>query len=74
MKTNWIPFWFESNQYFDWVNSPDDWQKVKDIYPDLDLGKRALRCDSSKKHKYGLCMEYTGEPLKDFFTRNNMEI
>jgi hypothetical protein len=78
---SWTAFWFEGNQYFDWVRSPSDWERVKIAYDQpgcggsLDLLDHAVRCNTSfHKHKFGLTMECDGkETLRDFFEAHGMQ-
>lgn len=75
--TQWKRFWFESNQYFDWIESMEDWQRLRDAYPDktdvrlLD----ARESPSSKIPNYGWRAEHTGpKTLADFLRENGMRI
>ena len=76
----WKAFWFEGNQFFDWVRSPEDWERVKKAYSQdgcemttdelLDKSREAPGADVPK---YGLRIECDGEKtLREFFAENGM--
>ncbi len=83
----WEKFWFEGNQYFGWVTSSAEWEKVKQRYakhaPHVDLSA-AKRCDSAndpfkpiakRHHKFGFATECKGEEtLGEFFTSRLMKL
>lgn len=70
----WTPFWFESNQYFNWIRSQEDWNNLCDCYPDKsnDWLLSALSTDDTKPN-FGFRMEHRGDKtLKQFFRENGM--
>ena len=82
MSVGWQRFWFESNQYFNWVEGPEDWEKVKAAYDKWSVDElldksREDDSPSRKQHgadpKFGLAVECRGErTLRAFFTENGM--
>ena len=76
-KTPWVKFWFESNQFFDWIESLEDWDRLRSAYPsfsDNDLLDSKQNVHSLKPN-YGMRMEHKGtETLRDFFIKNNMTL
>jgi len=42
-KTKWVTFWFEGNQAWGEIDSPEEWERIKAAYPTTDLrtAKRA---------------------------------
>lgn len=73
----WTRFWFEGNLFFDWVNNPEDWAKVKTAYADWSLDELLdkSREDPSRAEypKFGLRIECKGDKtLREFFTENGM--
>jgi len=80
----WKPFHFESNQFFDTISGPDDWERLRKAYPkmsddELLNAKQAtynntLSVEHREKHRnYGLRLEHDGvKRLKDFFEANDM--
>lgn len=41
--TKWVPFWFEGNQAWGLIDSPEEWERIKAAYSTTDLrtAKRA---------------------------------
>ena len=84
--TTWKRFWFEGNQFFDYIESMDDWQRLRDAYPDdtdetlLDAKEATYKGSLSQEErdanpKYGFRWECDGErTLRDFFAANNMTL
>ena len=82
----WRRFFFESNLFFDRVDGPDDWQRLRDAYPDLtdeqllDAQEATYRGTRSQKLRdarpnYGFRMEHDGErTLRDFFVAYGMTL
>jgi hypothetical protein len=73
----WIRFWFEGNLFFDWINGPEDWQRLRDAYPDYSDERllAAKRFNGASKPNFGFRMEHKGPgTLKDFFEDNGMEV
>ena len=76
----WVRFWYESNQYFGWIENPADWEKVKTAYssPGVTLSTDELldksRVAPGAPHiKYGLRRECDGDKtLREFFAENKM--
>ena len=78
----WKRFWFEGNLYFNWVESLEDWEKVKKIYGEQnysleDLVDKTHVCPNSgpgRDPKYGFAIECSGDhTLRQFFEENGME-
>ena len=81
MDTKWTRFWFEGNQYFNYVNGPEDWEKVKTAYSqegcetsvDEILDKARVCERESGPPKYGFAIECDGpKTLREFFAENGM--
>lgn len=82
----WRRFWFESNQFFNWIENMDDWNRLRQAYPnrtdDQLLNAREATYKGSRDHRerdanpnYGFREEHDGErTLRDFFTENGMEL
>lgn len=79
--TTWTTFWFESNQFFDWVKSPEDWEKVKAAYSqpgsllsvDLLLDQAREAAPKGAHPKFGIRLECDGDKtLREFFAENGM--
>jgi len=79
----WTPFHFEANMFFQTIASMEDWQRLREAYPrltdeELLAAKEATyggtRSEESRKKKpnYGFRWEHDGEPLSEFFKRNQM--
>ena len=85
-QTNWKPFFFESNQFFDTISDMDGWNKLREAYPEFSddkfLGAKEATYggtlsleERDKNPNYGFRWEHDGErTLRDFFTTNNMTI
>ena len=81
-EKQWSRFWFEGNQYFDWVNTREDWEALIEIYRPHCLYDdvaawildRAQVDESAPSPKYGFASECRGpETLRQFFEKNNMQ-
>lgn len=83
---NWKPFFFESNQFFDWVKNLDDWAKLRQCHPNKSNeellaakeatygGHKTLK-ERNNNPNYGFRWEHDGaRTLGDFFRENNMNI
>ena len=73
----WTRFWFEGNLFFGWINGPEDWQRLRDAYPDYSDERlfAAKRFFGASKPNFGFRIEHKGPgTLKDFFEDNGMEI
>jgi hypothetical protein len=79
----WTRFWFESNRFFNYVNSPEDWEKVKAAFADPEwqptstvdelLDKAKVCPREGKPPKYGFAIECDGDKtLREFFAENGM--
>ena len=83
--TNWKPFFFEANQFFDFVRSPEDWQKLRDAYPHYSDGRLLEAQEATyggtrpqeerEAHpNYGFRSEHDGErTLAMFFESSGMQ-
>jgi hypothetical protein len=80
----WKRFHFESNRFFDGVESPQDWQRLRNAYPELTdekllnaqeatyRGTRSLD-DRAARPNFGFRSEHDGtKTLRDFFVENEM--
>jgi hypothetical protein len=82
----WTRFWFESNQFFDFIANSADWQRLRAAYPaytdeQLLAAKEATysghrpQNERDEHPNYGLRWEHDGErTLKDFFAAHGMAI
>ena len=73
----WTRFWFEGNLFFDWINGPKDWQRLRDAYPDYSDERllAAKRFFGASIPNFGFRIEHKGPgTLKDFFKDNGMEV
>jgi hypothetical protein len=80
----WKRFHFEGNRFFDGVEGPEDWQRLRSAYPELSddellASKEATyKCTRSaeereKRPNYGRRFEHDGDKtLRDFFVENGM--
>lgn len=82
--TPWTPFHFEANMFFDTINGPDDWDRLRSAYPDMSdeelldakeatyAGTRS-QADRDARPNFGLRSEHDGERrLRDFFAEHGM--
>lgn len=79
----WKTFHFESNRFFDKINNPNDWERLREAYPgktDQDLlaakeatykGKKPQE-DRDNKPNYGFRFEHDGEKTLLDFKQHNM--
>lgn len=82
----WRRFWFESNQFFGWIENMDDWQRLRQAYPEktdavLLAAKEATykgnlsQQERDARPNFGLRWEHDGErTLRDFFAENGMRL
>lgn len=82
----WSRFFFESNQFFQHINGPADWERLRQAYPKLSDEKLlaakeatyqgSLTPDYRAKHpNYGFRLEHDGEKtLKDFFIEKGIPL
>lgn len=82
----WKRFYFESNQFFDYIENLDDWQRLKSAYPRLsddellDAKQATYNGSLSQKvmdahNNYGFRLEHDGDKtLRDFFKESGMEL
>jgi hypothetical protein len=73
----WVRFWFEGNLFFDWIDGPEDWQRLRDAYERYSderlLG--AERFFGASIPNFGFRIEHKGPgTLKDFFEDNGMKV
>lgn len=85
-KGKWKRFFFESNQFFDYIASLEDWDRLRKAYPkltDMELldAKEATYAGTlSLAHRehhpnYGFRIEHDGERrLRHFFIANGMSL
>lgn len=85
-SSTWERFFFESNQFFQYIGDEGGWQRLRDAYPDLsddDLldakeatyhGTRDCK-ERLQRPNYGFRLEHDGEKtLRDFFRDHGMEL
>ena len=81
----WKSFFFESNNFFDTISGPEDWERLRDSYPEktddeLLAAKEATyqgyRTQEERDNhpKYGFRIECDGRPLSEFFEENGMTL
>jgi hypothetical protein len=80
----WKRFHFESNQFFDGIETPNEWILLRDAYPKLsddellaakEATYRGTRTTEErlKRPNFGFRIEHDGEKtLRDFFVENGM--
>jgi hypothetical protein len=86
MSKPWERFFFESNQFYDYIDNMEDWQRLRDAYPSLTddqllnakeatySGQRSLE-DRESAPNYGFRWEHDGKrTLRDFFAANGMSL
>lgn len=84
MEHKWKRFHFESNRFFQGIEGPQDWQRLRAVYPELSddellasqeatyQGTRAIE-EREKRPNYGRRFEHDGEKtLRDFFVECGM--
>lgn len=83
---SWTSFWFESNQFFDLVKGPDDWERLRCAYPDKPVewflrAREATYRDTRPLEErdrfpnYGTRSEHDGDrTLGDFFQARGMKV
>ena len=77
MKTqDWVPFWFEGNIIFGWINSGKEWETVKENYIDSGGLETLRKAQQSEYNGYifGFLSYCTGMTLAEFFQQNGMEL
>lgn len=80
----WKRFHFESNRFFDSVEGPDDWNRLRQAYPKMTddeilraqeatyKGTRSIEIRNARPN-YGWRIEHDGQKtLRDFFAENGM--
>jgi hypothetical protein len=80
----WKRFHFESNRFFDGIESPLDWERLRKAFPELTVdelldskeatynGTRKLE-ERIRRPNFGRRIEHDGEKtLRDFFVENDM--
>ena len=81
----WKRFHFESNMFFDSVEGPSDWERLRAAYPnktddELLTAKQSVWADNDLRamfqpscEQYGFAYECSGvKTLRDFFQENDM--
>lgn len=86
IKPNWTRFFFESNQFFQQIESLADWRRLRGAYPQFSdarlleakeatYGGSLSPEDRATHPNYGFRWEHDGEKtLRDFFLENGMEL
>lgn len=82
----WRSFFYDSNWFYDSIDTPDDWQRLRNSRPEASdeqllqarestfRGQRRLE-DREKYPNFGFYAEHDGEKtLKDFFEENQMTL
>ena len=72
--TNWRGFWLDTNKYDGMVSTPQQWGKVKKIYPVESLAKARLKPEVGSTPIFGFRPEMQGETLETFFKKNDMKL
>ena len=83
---NWKTFYFESNNFFGNIDTPSDFQKIRNAYPEMSdaeiltkakeatyRGHRTAE-ERARRRNYGMRWEHDGEPLFAFFKRHGMAV
>jgi len=80
----WKRFYFESNMFFDGVEGPSDWERLRAAYPRMSDDQLLAAKEATyggtrkveeriKRPNYGFRGEHDGEKtLRDFFVENGM--
>jgi len=61
---NWKTFYFEGNLYFGFIESPEDWEKVKLAYKGTDINLLEARVNPISTYPlihFGFYIEYDGK-------------
>lgn len=79
----WKTFFFESNRFFDYIKSIEDWNRLRATFSDMSIdqllgakeatyrGTRSMKSRESKPN-YGFRIEHDGDKtLRDFMHENN---
>jgi len=79
INTNWVPFYFEGNLAWGWINTPEDWERVKFYYKDQcdpSLAKQWNNTDAPRDYtSFGFYTEYNGTTtLKEWAEKLNMSL
>jgi len=80
----WKRFHFEANRFFDGIEGPSDWERLRAAYPEMNDdqlldakeatygGTRSMDVRTMRPN-FGMRMEHDGEKtLRDFFVENGM--
>jgi hypothetical protein len=70
--SNWVGFWFDSNQYDGFISTPQLFGKLKKSYSPEEL-KQARRKDAFDPC-FGFRPNFQGETLEEFFKKNGMKL
>lgn len=74
---HWKPFWFEGNRACGWIESPGDWERIKNEYgQDTKFLASAKSWDANKRPYFGFYLECNDgvDTLGEFANRNGMEL
>jgi len=77
-ETKWVQFWFDGNQAWGLIDSPEEWERVKEAYPTTDL-RKAKRASNNYETNgtpyFGFRMEcILPETLGEWADANGMKI
>ena len=72
LRQNWVPFYFDANQYTSMIDDRIEWNRLKKIYPKTIMKARQhTRMDGSVT--FGFRMEHNEDKtLKEYFEENDM--
>jgi hypothetical protein len=75
---SWVPFYFEGNLAWGWINTPEDWERVKFQYKDQfdpSLAKQYNGVTTRGYASFGFYTEYNGTiTLKEWAEKLNMSL
>jgi len=73
---NWISFYFSGNQAWGYIDSPEEWQRIREAYKGAFVNLLNARQNPNRNDpSFGFYPEHTGkDKLGDHGKRNNMDI
>lgn len=72
----WVPFWFDGNQAWGHIDTPEEWERIKFAYKDSRCNLAEAKSNPARDTPcFGLYSEYRGElSLGEFAEENGMDI
>lgn len=72
----WAPFYFEGNQAWGWIDSPEEWKRIVKAYKDICIDLlTAKRNPNNERDAFGFYHEYNGhDNLGEFAKTNKMDL